>query len=165
MEKLGRKTLERLINGELPWEQLRQIIAGDKDPYRFEQLLEILQERVPWEEQILLPLQECLYIVVKNGQRIVKCECGHEFGSYLENWKKKSRIRVRKTAAELEELYPQNMTSDPEWVQLREFFCPGCFTMLDVESVPPGYPVIFNFLPDIDAFYQKWLRQEPPDKK
>ncbi|MBY9015712.1 MAG: acetone carboxylase subunit gamma, partial [Candidatus Lokiarchaeota archaeon] len=49
--------------------------------------------------------------------------------------------------------------------ELREFFCPNCFTLLDVEAVPPGYPIIFNFLPDIDAFYEKWLGRKPPDKE
>ena len=39
-----------------------------------------------------------------------------------------------------------------------------CFTLLDVESVPPGYPTIFNFLPDIDTFYENWLERKAPDK-
>ncbi|MHA1329265.1 MAG: acetone carboxylase subunit gamma [Promethearchaeota archaeon] len=57
------------------------------------------------------------------------------------------------------------MGSDPEWMELREYYCPGCFTLLDTESVPPGYPVIFNFLPDIDAFYEKWLGRKAPDRQ
>jgi acetone carboxylase gamma subunit len=32
---------------------------------------------------------------------------------------------------------------------LREFYCPGCGKMLDVEAVPPGYPLIFNFEPEL----------------
>ncbi|MHA1534144.1 MAG: acetone carboxylase subunit gamma [Promethearchaeota archaeon] len=81
------------------------------------------------------------------------------------NWKLKCRIRVRDTFESIEKLYPKMMGSDPEWEELREFFCPKCFTLLDVEAVPPGYPVIFNFLPDIDAFYEKWLGRNPPDKE
>jgi len=28
---------------------------------------------------------------------------------------------------------------------------------LKVESVPVGCPIVFDFLPDIDAFYRDWL--------
>jgi acetone carboxylase gamma subunit len=33
---------------------------------------------------------------------------------------------------------------------LREFYCPSCATLLDVENVPQGYPFVFNFLPYFD---------------
>jgi len=42
-------------------------------------------------------------------------------------------------------------------MELREYFCPGCKSQLDVEAVPPGYPIVFNFLPDLEAFYADWL--------
>lgn len=158
------KTLERMIDGELKWEELKPIISGRKDPKRFDKIMEILQGRIKWSEKIILPLHEHLYIVAKNGQRIVKCDCGYEFGDYKENWKTKCRIRVRDTFEAIEELYLKDMGSDPDWMELREFFCPGCYVLLDVESVPPGYPVIFNFLPDIDTFYEKWLGRKAPDK-
>ncbi|MHA1104703.1 MAG: acetone carboxylase subunit gamma [Promethearchaeota archaeon] len=159
-----KKTLERMINGELKWEELKPIISDKKDPSRFEKILDILQEKTFWNEKILIPLHEHLYVVVKDGERIVKCDCGHEFGDYQKNWKLKCRVRVRDTYETLEELYPKHMSSHPDWMELREFFCPGCFTLLDTESVPPGYPVVFNFLPDIDAFYEKWLGRKVPDK-
>ncbi|MFB0562893.1 MAG: acetone carboxylase subunit gamma [Candidatus Lokiarchaeia archaeon] len=165
MSKYDKKTLERMIDGELTWEELKPIIAGRKDPDRFDKIMEILQERVPWKEKILLPLHEHLYVVAKEGQRIVKCDCGHEFGDYRENWKTKCRVRVRDTVEEIEELYPKYMGSDPEWNELREYYCPGCLALLEVESAPPGYPTVFNFLPDIDTFYEKWLGRSPPDKK
>ncbi|MFX1380389.1 MAG: acetone carboxylase subunit gamma [Promethearchaeota archaeon] len=158
------KTLERMIDGKLSWEELKPIISGRKDAKRFDQIIEILQGRVPWNEKIILPLHEHLYIVSKEGQRIVKCDCGFEFGDYRENWKTKCRVRVRDTAKDIEELYPKDMGCDPNWEELREYICPSCFTLLDVEAVPPGYPTIFNFLPDIDTFYEKWLGKKAPDK-
>ncbi len=164
MVSYDRKTLERMIDGKLPWNELKPIISGRKDSNRFDLIIEILQKRMPWKEKIILPLHEHLQIVSKEGERIVKCDCGHEFGDYRENWKTKCRIRVRETVEEIEELYPRHMGSDPEWVELREYFCPGCFTLLDVEAVPPGYPTIFNFLPDIDIFYEKWLGRKAPDR-
>ena len=164
MSTYDEKTLERLINGELTWGELRPIISGSKDPDIFEKILGILQRRVPWEEKILIPLHEHLYVVSKEGKRIVKCDCGHEFGDYRENWKIKCRVRVRDTAEDIGELYSKYMGCDPEWEELREYFCPGCLTLLDTESVPQGYPTIFNFLPDIDTFYEKWLGIKAPDK-
>lgn len=164
MVKYDKRTLERMLDGNLTWEELRPIISGRKDPDRFDIVLEILQEKVLWEDKIILPLHEHLYIVSKEGKRIVKCDCGYEFGDYHDNWKTKCRVRVRDTAEEIEELYPKYMGCDPNWEELREYFCPGCFTLLDVEVVPPGYPTIFNFLPDIDTFYEKWLGRKTPDK-
>lgn len=165
MSGYDRKTIERMLKGELTWEELRPIISGRKDPNRYDTVLEILQESVPWKEKILLPLHEHLYIVSKNGERIVKCDCGYEFGNFQENWKTKCRIRVRDTLETIEELYPKDMGCDPAWMELREFFCPGCLTLLDTENVPPGYPVVFNFLPNIDAFYENWLGRKAPDKE
>jgi len=159
-----KKTLERMLDGSLTWEEIKPIISGQKDANRFEKIMEILQERVKWKEKILLPLHEHLYIIAKNKQRIVKCDCGFEFGDYKVNWKTKCRVRVRDSFESLEELYPKYMTSDPDWEELREYYCPGCLTLLDTENVPPGYPVIFNFLPDIDAFYENWLARKAPDK-
>jgi acetone carboxylase gamma subunit len=164
MVKYDKKTLERLIGGDLTWNELKPIISGRKDPDRFDKTLEILQEKVEWKEKIILPLHEHLYIVAKNDQRIVKCDCGHEFGDYKKNWKIKCRVRVRDTKEEIDELYPKYMGSDPEWEELREYYCPNCYTLLDVEAVPPGYPTIFNFLPEIDTFYEKWLGRKAPDK-
>ncbi|MCK4388127.1 MAG: acetone carboxylase subunit gamma, partial [Dehalococcoidia bacterium] len=43
--------------------------------------------------------------------------------------------------------------------------CPGCLALLDTELASPGYPPIFNFLPDIDTFYEEWLGSPAPDKK
>jgi len=162
MVEYDKKTLERLITGDLTWNELKPIISGRKDANRFDMILKILQERVQWKEKILLPLHEHLYVVSKNGKRIVKCDCGYEFGDYRENWKTKCRVRVRDSAEQINQLYPKYMGSDPEWEEIREYFCPGCFILLDVETVPPGYPTIFNFLPDIDTFYEKWLNRKAP---
>lgn len=162
MVQHDKKTLERMVRGDLRWDELKNIISGEKDRDRFEKVLEILQEKVMWPEKILLPLHEHLYIVLKEDKKIVKCDCGYEFGSYQENWKTKCRIRVRDTEETINELYPEYMGCDPEWMEIREFFCPKCFTLLETESVPPGYPIIFNFLPDIDSFYSEWLEKKLP---
>ena len=159
----SKKEIEDLIDGKLPFSIIHRILSNFKDPNRFDKYIEILQERVSWDELILLPYGLHLYIVKKeDGRKVVKCDCGHEFGSYQENWKLSASIRVRDTDEELQEIYPEMMHCDPEWMELREYFCPGCWSLLEVEAVPPGYPVVFDFLPDLEIFYREWLDREIP---
>jgi acetone carboxylase gamma subunit len=152
-----RQVLEDLLDGKLPWERLKSLMSSPKDPQRFRKILEILQQRVPWSERILLPLGEHLYVVEKGSERIVKCDCGQEFGDVRANWKLAARIFVRDTEETLEELYPGPRKPDPRLCEVREFYCPGCGVQLEVEAVPRGYPILFDFLPDLDAFYRDWL--------
>jgi acetone carboxylase gamma subunit len=74
-------------------------------------------------------------------------------------------IHVRDTDERLQEIYRGSEKPDPTWVQLREYYCPGCGTQLEVEAVPRGCPPDFEFLPDLDTFYQDWLGRPLPDKK
>jgi acetone carboxylase gamma subunit len=161
----SKKQIEDLIDGKLPFPMIHQMLSSFKDPDRFDKYMEILQERVSWKELILLPYGLHLYIVQKpDDQRVVKCDCGHEFGTYLENWKLSASVRVRNTEEDFQEIYPPMMHGDPEWMELREYFCPGCWTLLEVEAVPPGYPVVFDFLPDLETFYKEWLGRDLPKK-
>src|SRR5450759_2595615 len=49
-----------------------------------------------------------------------------------------------------------------EGQELHEFYCPGCWSLLEVEAVPPGYPAVFDFEPDIDTFYADFLGRPAP---
>ncbi|HVA41127.1 MAG TPA: acetone carboxylase subunit gamma [Candidatus Binataceae bacterium] len=159
-----KEVLRDLIEGKLDWVRIKQIMSSPKDPDRFSKYLALAQERVRWKEKILLPYGEHLYIVVKQGGRIVKCGCGHEFGDWRENWKFKALIHARNTRRKLREIYPGPRSPDPDWCEIREFYCPGCGVQLEVENVPPGYPINFDFLPDLDAFYAQWLGKPLPDQ-
>lgn len=161
-ESYPQDVIADLIDGKLPWEQTKRIMSSFKDKDRFDMYIAILQERVEWQEQILLPIGEHLSIVQKGTERIVKCDCGHEFGPYTENWKMKASVFVRNTQELLEELYPGPKACDPSLQELREFICPNCGTLLEVEAVPPGYPVTFDFLPDLEGFYEQMLERPLP---
>ncbi|KAA0235490.1 MAG: Acetone carboxylase gamma subunit [Acidimicrobiales bacterium] len=154
---VSKDDLRDLFAGTLAWDKTKEIISGPKDDDRFEAVLELLQEQVRWPERILLPLREHLYIVESGGSRIVKCDCGHEFGDWRRNWKMSAAIIARDDIASMEEIYPGLRRPDPNLCEIREFICPGCGVLLDVESVPVGYPVVFDALPDIDVFYDDWL--------
>lgn len=163
MKRYDRRTLEQLLDGKLPWKQVHEIMSSFKDPDRFDQMVAIHQERVAWTDRILLPYGLHLFIVQKqDGRRVVKCDCGHEFGDYRQNWKLQALVHVRNTEQKMDEVYPRLMGSDPSWMELREYICPGCATLLEVDAVPPGYPVIFDFQPDLEAFYKQWLGRDLP---
>ena len=165
-ESYPKETIKELIEGRLPWERVKWIISGYKEEDRFSKVIEVLQENVPWKEKILLPLTDDLYIIEKDEERVVKCFCGHEFGDYRENWKLKALIHVRDTEEEVEELYPSAYETRPplELCEIREYYCPGCGNQLEVEVVPFGYPIIFDFLPDLDTFYREWLESPLKNK-
>lgn len=164
-----KENIRQLVEGILPWDTSRALMRMEnKDDDRFLKYVEVLQERVSWSEKILVRLAEHLYVVRKNdGARVVKCTCGQEFGDYRINWKLSCRVRVRKTEAELAEVISlDKVIPNPDLVEAREFYCPGCLTQLAVEVVPVGYPVIFEVLPDIDAAYREQghpLPDQSPD--
>ncbi len=156
------KTLAELISGNLPWSETKDIMSGEKDNDRFHMIVDILQKSVTFSERILLPLGPHLYIVQKGTERVVKCDCGQEFGDYRMNWKMKSRVFVRDSEPSLQELYHPSQGVDTSWMELREFYCPGCYALLETEAVPLGYPVVFDFQPDLETFYEQWLHEPLP---
>ncbi len=160
------ETLEALIDGKLPDHQIRQIQGGRKDIERFAINLEIVQRRWPFpEDRVLLPIGLHLCIVeLPDGRRVTKSDSGFVFGDYRENWKLTARVRVRGSFEEMYEIYPEKMSPNPGWNVLREYYDPINFTLLDVESVPPGYPVVHDFLPDLEGFYRDWLGQPLADE-
>jgi acetone carboxylase, gamma subunit len=149
-----------LADGKLPPDDLKRLMRlQPKDATRFEHYIEYLRRTVPLDEPVLMRISEHLYIVETDaGQRVVKCDCGHDFGDYQTNWKLSALIRVRETQADMAVVYhPVEAVPEEGWIEIREFYCPGCATQLAVECVAPGYPVVFEFLPDIDAFYREWV--------
>jgi acetone carboxylase, gamma subunit len=159
MTHYSKETIADLVQGTLPWNQTKRIMSAYKDDARFFTYLTVLQERVKWENKILLPLSEHLFIVEGKKGRVSKCECGHEFGDYRKNWKLKANIHVRKTEKSLREIYPNSDIPDPNWMEIREFICPSCGHLHEVEACAPGYPIVHDFQPDLEGFYRDWLKQ------
>jgi len=167
-DRFTKENLKLLVEGKLDWEEVKKAIRlAPKDGDRFWKYLEVLQERVPWKDKILLRISDHLYIVAKEGGgRVVKCDCGQEFGDYRVNWKLSCRVYVRKTREEMAEVVSvEEALPNPDLVEMREFYCPGCFALLGVEVVPAGYPVIFEMLPDLDTFYREWLGKPLADER
>lgn len=55
------------------------------------------------------------------------------------------------------ERYEYTFAPDPEWVQIVEYYCPGCGTMVEVEYLPPGHPPLHDLEFDIDALKERHL--------
>ena len=155
-------TIRELVAGTLPWPQTKRIMSAYKDEDRFFKYLQVLQERVAWSDKILLPISDHLFIVEGDHGRVTRCECGQVFGPYRQNWKLGAHIRVRDTPEALRELYPNSDIPDPAWMEIREFVCQGCGTLHEVEACAPGYPIVHDFQPDLEAFYRDWLKQPLP---
>lgn len=84
-----RTKITDLVDGNIDGETLHQMLSTPKDPDRFGTYIEILQERLSWRDKIVLPLAPKLYIVQMQASKQwkVRCECGHDFCDWRENWK------------------------------------------------------------------------------
>jgi N-methylhydantoinase B/oxoprolinase/acetone carboxylase alpha subunit/acetone carboxylase gamma subunit len=162
--RLDRETLAALVDEKLSRREVKQIQSGFKDPDRFDKWVSVLQERVPYDDPIVLPCGEGLNVVRRAADRVlvVRCDCGHDFCPPEANWKLDAVVFVRDDEQKLREVYPAMGHCDPAWMELREYYCPGCARQLETEAVPPGYPVVHEFLPDVEGFYRGWLGRELP---
>ncbi len=159
--------IRQLVDGTIDADNAQRLLKMPrKDKERFFNYIEVLQERVAWADTILIRLGDKLYVVRNGaGERVMKCECGHEFGDYRENWKLKCKIRTRKTLEEIAEVFePSPAVPEPGWQEVREFFCPSCATQQAVEVVAPGYPIVFEMLPDLDKLYRDYLGRPLEDE-
>jgi acetone carboxylase gamma subunit len=139
-----------LLQDRLSSDEIEQLQRREKDPDRLEKVLAVQKRRLGWNDRILVCLQEHLFVVEKaDGSRVVRCDCGQEFGDYQQSWKESALVYEREGTDG--QVYRGPRMADPDWTVLREFYCPGCASQLDVEVVPRGYPFIFNFLPDFDG--------------
>lgn len=155
----SKEIIADLVAGKLPWPQTRAIMSAYKDDDRFFKYVAVMQDRVAWDDRILLPVGDHLFITEGAEGRVTRCECGHSFGDYRKNWKLSAAIIVRDTEEALREIYPSSDLPDPAWMELREFICPECGTLHEVEAAAPGYPVVHDFEPDLEGFYRDWLKQ------
>lgn len=138
--------LEQFVRAGLDDADVQRIQSAPKDQARFEAVLEAERRRLG--DQIVLPLQEHLYVVEADRRLEIACDCGHIFGPATENWKLAALVYER-DPSDGSVLAPVR-SADPDWMILREFYCPGCGAQLEVEAVPPGHPFVFSALPALE---------------
>lgn len=164
-ERSSREIIRDLERSDVTWEEIRQILQQRKTSDRFAEYRQALSETTPFGDGVLMRLTEYLYIVREpDGSHLVRCgQCSHDFGDPRVNWKLSANVRVRRTREEfLEIYYYEEVCPEPGVAEVREYYCPGCFTLLNVECVPVGYPPVFEFLPDLGSVYADILHEPEP---
>jgi len=87
--------------------------------------------------------------------------CDHNLISARENYKKGCLVYDRDPT----ELY-QPITGeefdyrpDPKWCAFVEYYCPECATLIEIDVLPPGHPIIHDIEIDIDKLKTKYSNQ------
>ncbi len=167
-QHVDKELVRQLVDGTIADDDATRLLKMErKDKDRFLKYIEVLQESVDWDDPILLRLTDKLFIVRNDGgERVVKCECGEEFGDYRKNWKMKCRVRTRRSQEEINKVYdPEPAAPEAGWQEIREFICPcPSAAQMAVEVVAPGYPAVFEMIPDLDTFYRDVLGTPLPDQ-
>jgi N-methylhydantoinase B/oxoprolinase/acetone carboxylase alpha subunit/acetone carboxylase gamma subunit len=161
---VSHEELADMLDEKLSRRAVKDIQSAFKDARRFDTWLGVLQKRVDYDDPIVLPLGEGLNIVKRrsDGEYVVRTDAGADLCRWDENWKMHAVVHVRDSEEAMREIYPQMGHADPHWMELREFYCPLSGRLLEVEAVPPGYPVVHDFLPDLKGFYEGWLGRPLP---
>jgi N-methylhydantoinase B len=92
----------------------------------------------PGEEGVRL--SEALYYQPQGEAQAYRCRCGHVLGAADVPYKQlaaHARFPVQRIGPEVN---PNHING--ERFELREFYCPGCFTLLEVEIARPADPVL-----------------------
>ena len=124
----------------------------------------MLQERVPYDDPIVLPAGEGLNIVRRrlDGQLTYRCDCGHDFCAHNRNWKMDAVVHVRETGARCSRStrrWPGPIRSSSRSASTT---APRARASSRWRPSSPGYPVVHEFLPDVEGFYRGWLGREVP---
>lgn len=156
--------LADLLDEKLSRRAVKDIQSGLKDPGRFDLWVAVLQARVAYDDPIVLPYGEGLNIVRRrsDGELVIRTDAGHDFCAWNENWRMHAPMFVRDTDELYREIYPRLAHPEGEWMELREFYCPISGHLLETDAVPPGYPVLHEYLPDVTGFYEGWLGRAVP---
>jgi acetone carboxylase gamma subunit len=166
MSTYSQEQIDHMIDGTLDWSTTLRMLSMPKDGERFKMYVQALQTKTGMKDTIVLPLGPHLYIVsdVYTKKWEIKCDCGHRFCDYRENWKLNAIVYVRDSKDAMNEIYPGLMSPDTAWQVYREYYCPECGCMHDVEAPTPWYPVLHDFEPDIETFYNEWVNLPLPER-
>ena len=86
------------------------------------------------------------YLEIDEHNKIRCLKCGHILCDASENYKLHVPAAER-TPTEI----PGRRPINPEFAVYYEYYCPGCYTMLDVESQPKGSSPIYSIQIDVQA--------------
>ncbi|MBI3092131.1 MAG: hypothetical protein HYY96_15835 [Candidatus Tectomicrobia bacterium] len=89
-----------------------------------------MKKRKPREAAPPVDIHEFLHVVEKDGRRLVACACGHEICPAQENFKRHLLV----SDWQMSRISPlAEQIAVPEKFVFREFYCPGCYLLLETE--------------------------------
>jgi N-methylhydantoinase B/oxoprolinase/acetone carboxylase alpha subunit len=78
----------------------------------------------------------------EKGRKVEVCsKCGFGYCEAHDNFKLNCLVYDRSP----DDYHPGKLAWDKEWCVLREFYCPSCGSQVEVETVPPGTPIMWNY--------------------
>lgn len=80
------------------------------------------------------------YLEVEKGGKIKCRKCGHVICNASENYKE----HVPRAERWPDEIPGQHPSRDDALVLYYEYYCPGCYTLLDVEIAEKGAPPLWD---------------------
>ena len=92
-------------------------------------------------------INETLRIVGSGAGAAIHCRCGHRLGPAAENYKLHVLVREGPVQNAGPWVDPQGIGGDS--FVCREFFCPDCATLLDVEIAQRGEPILWDVRLDV----------------
>ncbi|MGH2715450.1 MAG: hydantoinase B/oxoprolinase family protein [Thermoleophilaceae bacterium] len=110
------------------------------------------EDGTAWEpERDGVRLLEALFYDFGRESPVYRCRCGHVLGSADSSYKELAAIARFPVQRIGPEVNPNRIGGAR--FELREFYCPGCFTLLEVEIARPDDPVL-----DDAALSVEWLQ-------
>ena len=83
------------------------------------------------------------HLAIDDSGRIVCRRCGHDLGSAEQNFKEGAVLKVRSIQDANPLIVDPTLFIDDE-VVFRQFFCPGCATLLENEVILASSPVVWD---------------------
>jgi acetone carboxylase gamma subunit len=108
------------------------------------------------------------YLQIDLDQERWSCRvCDHDIGAARGNYKEGLLVHARDPREIhkpiLDTSYEFTFAPDSQWVQIVEFYCPGCGTQVEVEYLTPGHPPLHDMEFDIDALKAQWAKRDKQD--
>ena len=97
----------------------------------------------------MLRLNEQIAVEGEGDGAVTVCRCGHVLGPAAENYKLHSLLREGPVQNAGPWVDPHHLGGDR--FVCREFFCPGCVTLLDVEIAQRDEPILWDVRLDVPA--------------
>jgi acetone carboxylase gamma subunit len=90
----------------------------------------------------MMRINEYLEVIGSGADAAIRCRCGHELCPATENYKLHALLREGPVQGAGPWVDPQRVGGDA--FVCREFFCPGCVTLLDVEIAQPHELILWD---------------------